>query len=73
MKILFKLLKASIFLVLMVFINPTVQAQPDPPEGHGNDGNVPGGGAPIGSGVIILMTMASAYGTKKVFDLKGYL
>jgi len=40
-----------------------------PPQGEGNYvGGPPGGGAPIGSGLLILMALGAAYGGKKVYD-----
>lgn len=48
-----------------------LMAQPLPPEdGHGLEGDQPGGGAPIGSGIFILMGLGALYGGKKVYDLK---
>ncbi len=47
------------------------QAPPPPPAdaGAGNPGGpVGGGGAPIGSGIVILLALGAGYGTKKVFD-----
>lgn len=39
---------------------------PPPPIEHGQNGNqTPGGGAPIGEGLAILLTMGAAYGYKK--------
>lgn len=44
------------------------QNAPDPPSGHGSSANSsPGGGAPIGDGLVLLLTMGAAYGV-----LKGY-
>jgi len=37
---------------------------------HGSGGNVPGGGAPIGSGLLILVALGTVYGAKKVYDYK---
>jgi len=46
---------------------------PPPPGGHGSNGNqVPGGGAPIGSGVALLIALGLGYGTKKVYDYKKH-
>ena len=45
------------------------QAPPTPPENAGGNGGPVGGGAPIGSGVVLLIAMAAGYGGKKVFDL----
>jgi hypothetical protein len=49
------------------------QFPPPPPTAKGGDTNqgIPGGGAPIGSGVVILITLAAGYGGKKVYDFKG--
>ncbi len=63
-----------IFSVLVFFILSTgVMAQvgpPDPPGEHGSgDDEAPGGGAPIGSGVFILLGLSSVYGSKKVYNL----
>lgn len=51
------------------------QPHPDNPGvGGGNGGpGAPGpigGGAPVGSGVIMLLTMAAGYGYKKIYDLR---
>jgi hypothetical protein len=36
----------------------------------GTSGPVGGGGAPIGSGIVLLISLAAGYGGKKVYDLK---
>ena len=39
---------------------------PPPPQGHGQNGNQPpGGGAPIGEGLAILLALGATYGYKK--------
>jgi len=44
------------------------QAPPTPPENPSNGGGGPvGGGATIGSGLVLLIAMAAGYGGKKVF------
>jgi hypothetical protein len=44
------------------------QVPPPPPGGgHGGNDNQPGGGAPIGSGIGILLALGAAYGGKKVY------
>ena len=51
-------------------------AQPNPGGGSGGDpvgGDPIGGGggqAPIGGGVVLLITLASGYGLKKVYELQ---
>lgn len=49
------------------------QVPPPPPSGHGSGGNQPadGGGAPIGSGISILLALGAAYGGKKFFEVKS--
>ena len=41
-----------------------------PPPGHGETENVPGGGAPIGGGLVILLALGAGYGAKKYYDIK---
>jgi hypothetical protein len=51
--------------------NSFSQAPPPPPESHGTNSNQsPGGGAPIGSGLSILLGLVAAYGGKKLYDYK---
>jgi len=64
------------FFVLVLIVPPTSVFAQDPPPpppggGHGAGGSqVPGGGAPIGSGLVLLIAMAAGYGGKKVYDFK---
>ncbi len=47
---------------------------PPPPDTHGEDDNQPpGGGVPVGSGLVILLSLGTAYGGKKVFDARRRL
>lgn len=63
-----KLIIAGIF---FLFLSIGVMAQPDPPaEGHGSGNDASGGGAPIGGGLLILLSLGAAYGGKKLYDLK---
>jgi len=66
-----KILK-SIFVFSFALMVCGLMAQPLPPEdGHGGVvDSPPGGGAPIGSGIFILMGLGALYGGKKVYDLK---
>ena len=41
---------------------------PPPPANGGQGGNVPGGGAPIGEGLLILTTLVASYGSKKWYS-----
>jgi len=59
------------FLTLTVALN-VLMAQPmpggDPSSGGGN---APVGGyAPIGSGLVILLALGAAYGTKKLYEIR---
>jgi len=51
------------------------QAPPPPPNdpSNGGTGGPVGGGAPIGSGLVLLIAMAAGYGGKKVYDLRTKL
>jgi hypothetical protein len=47
------------------------QPHPPPPPsvGHSNTNDQPaGGGAPVGSGVMILLSLSAAYGAKKIYS-----
>jgi hypothetical protein len=53
-------------------------AQPQPPAGGGTPGTGPGaqpvgGAAPVGSGIVLLISLAAAYGSKKVYDARKKL
>ena len=73
-----KSLKRIIALSVFVFAFMALSAQfPPPPNGGGNptsNGSTPvGGGAPIGSGIVLLISLAAGYGGKKVFDARKKL
>ena len=63
----------TIALVILAFPLLTLAQNPPHPNG-GNDpttgGNTPVGGAPIGGGLVMMMIMGAAYGSKKVYDLR---
>jgi hypothetical protein len=73
MKLSYKILPFFVFFIIAASINTQSVAQPPPPPpaGHGlaND-NPPGGGAPIGDGMFLLLGLAGMYGAKKLFDLR---
>ena len=58
--------------ILTQFISGPVQADPPGmPGNHGSNGDAPpGGGAPIGSGVVIMVALAGAFASKKVYQTK---
>jgi hypothetical protein len=65
-----------IIAILLVILVPVIlTAQPFPPDPAtglgGGEGQYPvGGGAPIGGGLIILLSLAIGYGTKKIYDIR---
>jgi hypothetical protein len=73
--------KAIIYLGAIVFIliafALTIQAAgppPPPPGGGPGGGEIPiGGSAPLGSGLILLLSMGAAYGAKKIYDARKRL
>lgn len=57
-------------IIALAVIGELLSAQPVPPSaaGHGAQGSHPAGnGAPIGSGLTIMLTMFAAYGGKKAY------
>ena len=72
MKNYIKLLVLSLMITGATLVNTTVKADdpPPPPPEHGTNGNVPGGGAPIGGGLFILLGLGAVYGAKKLFVVK---
>ena len=60
-----------LFAALTISSTPLLaQGPPPPPPGHGETGNQPppGGDAPIGSGMAILLVLGAAYAGKKAYD-----
>ena len=62
---------------ILVFTIGILSAQTPPPPpndpSNGNTNGPVGGGAPIGSGVVLLIAMAAGYGGKKVYDSRRKL
>jgi len=47
------------------------QGAPPPPDTHGsNVDEGAGGGAPIGSGLVVLLSLGAAYGGRRIYDWK---
>ena len=67
-----KILAKLLFILTIIVCSQTLIAQPPPPPsgGHGSNNNQPAGGAPIGSGLFILLGLGVAYGGKKVYDMR---
>lgn len=70
-----KLKIISAILILFLFTSNSMFSQnpPPPPPEHGQAGNQNGGNAPIGSGLAILMGLATAYGLQKLHLQKNNL
>ncbi|NCA84625.1 MAG: hypothetical protein EOM83_03525 [Clostridia bacterium] len=58
-----------LFSIATLCISPVIaQNPPPPPPPHGGTTNVPGGGAPIGEGLVVLVALGAAYGWRKWKD-----
>jgi hypothetical protein len=69
-KTLFGLILIGIFFLLSF---PLLAQDPPPPPGggHGQGGNqTPGGSAPVGSGLVVMIALGAAYGSKKIYDAR---
>lgn len=68
-----KIIITALFIISLSFTTSELAAQvpPPPPSGHGGTGNAPaddpGGGAPIGGGLGVLLALGAAYGGRKVY------
>jgi hypothetical protein len=70
MKIMIKSILRIALIIAMAIAGEFLFAQPVPPSGagHGAQGSQPAGnGAPIGSGLTIMLAMFAAYGGKKAY------
>lgn len=68
-----KILKAVV--VLLISLSPVLLLAQNPPHPNGGSGptggNTPvGGGAPIDGGLTIMLVLAAAYGSRKVYQYK---
>ncbi len=66
--------KAAITMLVIIGLTFTIdsiaQDAPPPPPNHGESGNQPGGNAPIGSGIAILIGLGAAYGGRKIYQMR---
>ncbi len=72
----FNIITVSLILCMAIFLTDSLYAQtqaPPPPQTHGVGGDVPGGGAPVGEGVVLLIAMGAAYGARKVYSMRRKL
>jgi len=51
----------------------SASSPPPPPPGPGTGEEPIGGAAPIGSGLVLLISMGAAYGAKKVYNARKKL
>ncbi len=73
-KAILNLIITGLFIALPVIIaSASAPPPPPPPGGPGSDAPIGGGMAPIGSGLVMLISMGAAYGAKKVFDARKRL
>jgi hypothetical protein len=74
-KAIFNLIITGLLIVVPVIIASASAPPPPPPPPGGSGGDAPigGGAAPIGSGLVILISMGAAYGAKKVFNARKRL
>ena len=65
----------KIILGLFILLGSVSYAQLTQPGGGSgsapNDSGIAGGGAPIGSGLALILSLGLAYGAKKTFQLKA--
>ena len=72
-KAIINLIITGLLIIVPVIITcPSAPPPPPPPGGPGGDTPI-GGPAPIGSGVIMLISMGAAYGAKKVYNARKRL
>jgi hypothetical protein len=71
-KVILNLIITGLFIVVPV-IMVTASAPPPPPPGGPGGGTPIGGPAPIGSGIVMLLSMGVAYGAKKIYDARKKL
>ena len=71
MKKALKIFTLTAFLIFapIVVSNVFSQVPPPPPPGGGSGNPTPvGGAAPIGSGLVVMLMMGVAYGSKKIYN-----
>ena len=63
-------MKKVILTITIILASICLYAQPvPPPSQNGQNGNQPGGGAPLDGGIGFLLLMSVAYGTKKTIQI----
>jgi hypothetical protein len=73
-KAIISLIITGLFLTLPVIIATASAPPPPPPPDGTNTSDTPiGGPAPVGSGLVMLISMGAAYGAKKVYNARKRL
>jgi len=65
-----KIVALTAILMIAGFSLLAQEPPPPPPDAGSQGGPVGGGSAPIGSGIVMLLTMGAGYAVKKVIDFK---
>jgi hypothetical protein len=76
MKKILNTIAVSLILSFGILFTNNILAQtqaPPPPQTHGVGGTIPGGGAPVGEGLIFLLALGASYGAKKVYSIRRKL
>lgn len=66
-KVISKIFVGAMLIGAISFCNNIYADQPPDPGGNPT-GDPVGGGSPIGGGLVILLSMGAAYGSKKLYD-----
>lgn len=74
-KAILNLIVVGLLIIVPVIMVSASAPPPPPPLGGGPGGSdIPiGGAAPVGSGLVLLLSMGAAYGAKKVYDARKKL
>jgi hypothetical protein len=72
-KAIVNLIFVGLLIIVPVVIVSAAAPPPPPPGPGGSDTPIGGGVAPIGSGIVMLLTMGAAYGAKKVYNARKRL
>ena len=73
-KAILNLIITGLLIIVPVIIASASAPPPPPPPGGPGTGDTPiGGMAPIGSGIVLLISMGAAYGAKKIYDARKRL
>jgi hypothetical protein len=72
-KAIINLIITGLFLIVPVIIASASTPPPPPPPPGGGGTPIGGGTAPIGSGLVMLIAMGAAYGSKKVYNARKRL